>query len=405
MHVSARLTPLCGVLIIALAVAPAALADFPYNPPYDFDWDWAPDITVPDELISPLCGDVLEVAPAGWSLGDDCPESQWETPDRIVSTYGPRQQSDDFDFHRGLDFRTSEMEEDNEDEDEPIESARPVFAVADGELVEVEDDGDNGWLVVIAHRALGAYTRYKHLSEVDTNISGLSVNDSISAGQYLGMTGRSASGNHHLHFEVRKVTPDGDSSVTDEHTESSWQRNAVHPLRLVPYDTTGTTTTLSVSRDTGGTPVVDLTTDRWGVTRVAIDVCEDIGGDCDYPDPAPNSARNDGYFENAPFFDFEHSCYEYTHRGASRWSTFESGGGDECPYVSAHGSSYSGSYHLDEGNTSERTFNGVTTEVFGSSTQYHRIFDFDAVTTASDGCARATVTFVNGDAEQSTYCW
>ena len=392
------------VLMVALMAAAAAKADVPFNPPYDFNWDWTPAISTPNELISPLCGDVVEAEPEGWSLGDDCPQSQWDTPDRIVSTYGPRKQSDNFDFHRGLDFRTAKMELDNAHSN-AIEYSRPVFAVADGEFVEVEDDGNDGWLVVIAHRALGVYTRYKHLSEVDSNVSGLSQNASISAGQYLGKTGRSASGNHHLHFEVRSVTPDGDSSVTDEHIEASWKRNAVHPLRLVPYDTTGTTTTLSVSVDASGTPTADLTTTRWDVRRVSIDVCETVGGTCDYPDPAPNSARVDGYHQDPPFFDFEHSSYEYTHRGASRWSTFQSDGADECPYVSAHGTSYDGDLHLDEDNTSEHTFNGVTTEVFGSSTQYRRIFDFEEVVTASVGCARATVTFVNGDTVQDTHCW
>ncbi len=414
---SLRSLPL-GVLIV-LALASPALADFPYNPPYDFNWDWTPDVSAPSVKISSLCGDVVTAAPGGWSLGDDCPVSQWKTSDRIVSTYGPRKQADNFDFHRGVDFRSVEMELDNApdangnepDHNTPINNPRPVFAVADGEIVGVEFDADDGYLVIVGHRALGVYTRYKHLSWVDPNVSGLPQNSSIVAGQYLGQTGRSKSGNHHLHFEVRKVTPDGDSNVGDEHIEASWKRNAVHPLRFVPYAPPQNTTTLSVSLDANDNPTVDLDTDRWDVRRVYVKTCiwSAITKTCNFPFWIPGSVPVDGYYVHPPFTDFELSSYEYTHRGASWWPTFQTGGQDECPYVNdpdtPHGSSYDGDRHLDKADTTVHTFNGVKTEVFGSSTHYHRIFHFEQVPMWTSGCAIATVHFVNGDTAQANTCW
>jgi Peptidase family M23 len=411
--------PLCGLLLIAAWAAPQpAFADVPYNPPYDFDWTWTPEITAPAARISPLCADVVEVQPAGWVLGDNCPTSQWEEPDRIVSTYGPRRQGDDFDFHRGVDFRTVEMEADNDanggnpTHTTPIDNPRPVFAVAGGTLVDVDLDANEGYLVIVEHRDLGVYTRYKHLSSV-TPLLSKSPGDPIAAGEYLGLTGRSSSGNHHLHFEVRKVTPDGDTSHVDEQIEATWMRNAVHPLRFVPYDPSATTTTVTVSRDADDSPTVEVETTRWDLRRVFVTTCywNVATGTCHFPFFLPGSVAIDGYYVHPPFADFELANYEYTHRGESMWVTFQGGEADDCPYAgdpeTGHTAvdDYDGDRHLAEEDTTEHTFNGVTTEVFGSSTSYHRIFHFDAATKWTSGCAIATVTFVDGSTVQETFCW
>ena len=412
--------PLCGFLLIASSIAPLAFADDPYNPPYDFDWNWTPETSAPANLISPLCGDVVEVQPAGWTLGDGCPSSQWGLPDRIVSTYGPRKQDDDFDFHRGVDFRTIEMEADNAPDENgddpthttPIDNPRPVFATAAGSFVEVDYDSDDGYLVVVEHRALGVYTRYKHLSEIDSAILSLGQGDPVAAGRYLGLTGRSQSGNHHLHFEVRKVTPDGDTSHADEHTEATWMRNAIHPLRFVPYDPPKGTTTVTVTRDAGDSPTVDVDTDRWDLQRVFVTTCywSSTTNSCHFPFFLPGSVPIDGYYVNPPFTDFELANYQYTHRGASRWDDFQVGGVDECPFVSdpdtGHdGEDYDGDYHLAEENVTTHSFNGVTTDVFGSSTHYHRTFHFDSAMQWTSGCAFATVTFLDGTEVEEDLCW
>ncbi len=416
----ARISKLfCSIVLIVLPIASPALADVPYNPPYDFNWDWTPELSDPKAKVSPLCGDVVTAQPLGWSLGDDCPMSQWGKSDRIVSAYGPRKQGSSFDFHRGLDYRTVEMESDNDsdangnepDHETPIHHPRPVFAVTDGEFIGVEDGGDDGWLVIIAHRSRGIYTRYKHLSSVDPNVSGLPQHATIVAGQYLGQTGRSESGNHHLHFEVRKVTPDGDSDLDDERKEATWKRNAIHPMRLVPYSPPQNTTTVTVSLSAKNKPVVDLDTDRWDVRRVSLVTCiwNPTLNICNFPFWIPGSIPVDGYYINPPFTDFELTNYQYTHRGPSQWVNFQSGGQDECPYVNdpatAHGSDYDDTQHLDKSGTTVHTFNGVKTEVFGSSTHYHRTFTFEQAMMWSSGCAIATVHYVNGDTTQDNVCW
>jgi murein DD-endopeptidase MepM/ murein hydrolase activator NlpD len=415
--------PLCGLVLFVAGLAPqAALADDPYDPPYDFNRSWTPELGTPASKISPLCGDVYEVQPAGWSLGDDCPTSQWGVADRIVSTYGPRLQKDgndeNFDFHRGVDFRTVEMEADNDanggapDHTTPIANPRPVFAVAAGTLVDWDLDATEGYLVIVEHRDLGLYTRYKHLSSV-APILGKSPGDSIDAGEYLGLTGRSQSGNHHLHFEVRKVTADGDATHVDEQLEATWMRNAVHPLRFVPYDPSATTTTVTVTRDADDAPTVEVETGRFDLRRVFLSTCvwSSATATCNFPFVVPGNVPIDGYYVNPPFVDFELANYEYTHRGPSWWWTFQADAPDECPYAgdpeTGHTDldDYDGDRHLAEEDTTEHTFNGVTTEVFGSSTSYHRIFHFDAAPQWESGCAVATVTFVDGSFVQEDVCW
>ena len=64
-----------------------------------------------------------------------------------------------------------------------------------------------------------------HLSSAVVN-----VDDVVNKGDLIGYTGTSASGFAHLHFEIR------DAPAFDPF--SRWQRDAIHPLEVLPYQST-----------------------------------------------------------------------------------------------------------------------------------------------------------------------
>ena len=66
------------------------------------------------------------------------------------------------------------------------------------------------------------YSLYLH---VDAWV--VEAGEQVEKGQLLGYTGASGSGFEHLHFEVR--------SAPSLDPFSAWSRDAVHPMRLLPY--------------------------------------------------------------------------------------------------------------------------------------------------------------------------
>ncbi|GAA1179551.1 murein DD-endopeptidase MepM/ murein hydrolase activator NlpD [Kitasatospora gansuensis] len=87
-------------------------------------------------------------------------------------------------YHTGVDFRAS--------------TGTSVKAITSGTVVKAGNGGSYGNEVVVKH-ADGKYSEYAHLSSIS-----VSVGQSVSAGQQLGLSG--ATGNvtgPHLHFEVR----------------------------------------------------------------------------------------------------------------------------------------------------------------------------------------------------------
>ncbi|MER5864636.1 LysM peptidoglycan-binding domain-containing M23 family metallopeptidase [Kitasatospora sp. NPDC002040] len=87
-------------------------------------------------------------------------------------------------YHTGVDFRAS--------------TGTSVKAITAGTVVSAGNGGSYGNEVVVKH-ADGKYSEYAHLSSIS-----VSVGQSVSAGQQLGLSG--ATGNvtgPHLHFEVR----------------------------------------------------------------------------------------------------------------------------------------------------------------------------------------------------------
>ncbi len=154
-----------------------------------------------------------------------CPESTWTWPVasdpelglRLNDTFGPRIQSsaDRYDFHRGIDISRDE--------------GTPVFAVAAGEVtIAGEHESYQDMTIQVRHPlADGTFliAHYTHLSEVEAD---LEIGDRVEQGESLGRTGQGTSSYPHLHFELRA-----------SETGSSYQRNAVHPLGLLPYDNPG----------------------------------------------------------------------------------------------------------------------------------------------------------------------
>lgn len=74
----------------------------------------------------------------------------------------------------------------------------PVKSVAAGEIVEAGNGGAYGNNIVVKHKD-GTYTQYGHLNSI-----GVSVGQSVKAGQQIGLSGSSGnSSGPHLHFEAR----------------------------------------------------------------------------------------------------------------------------------------------------------------------------------------------------------
>lgn len=112
--------------------------------------------------------------------------SIWPTHGWLSSTMGNR--ADPFtgekDFHPGLDISADKGD--------------PVYATADGKVVNAAAAGNYGNLVILDH-GYGLETRYGHLSAFKVK-----VGESVKRGDLLGLvgaTGRATSS--HLHYEVR----------------------------------------------------------------------------------------------------------------------------------------------------------------------------------------------------------
>ena len=178
------------------------------------------------QMVWPLCGRISENPPPNWADPDGCPANRAGDPvfndAPLSSSYGPRplaSENNRYDFHRGVDIAT------------PI--GTPVFAVTDG-IVRTAGvhPSYSDPLVSIRHfrpgqsscSATGCYhSNYLHMSGWV-----VAKDQTVSKGQLIGYSGASgASGFEHLHFEVRNA-PASDPF-------SSWSRDAIHPLGVVPY--------------------------------------------------------------------------------------------------------------------------------------------------------------------------
>ena len=401
--VSIVLTVFAGEAHASCAMDPAWSAELPATtyPAVNHRW--------------PLCTGFRFLAP--WSEGDPC--LGIAKPDPIVSTYGPRIQAGQFDFHRGIDLRTDGMEQDNHSGCGLgcIPNKQPVFAVADGEVDEIEFKCKNGqpdgFRIQLKHSSPQGewYSRYVHLSSViplaqlsapvcpkrDKNFdfssgySGLAV----TGGAHMGYTGKSVSNNHHLHFAVYK---DEDKS-----------RSAVHPVRQLPAVTNPGSLKIKLTNLTP--PRVEVTSERLDVTRIELRaaVCAtDQVSSCRPFGPVQPCAGPKGYCEDPGFYDYELFNYQYSHRPGSCWTNASTGCYAGCPFSSIHPPdptttsgcpSYSSGVHIDDA-----SFNSVVVTPQPLGAVYEPTFEFVGVVLPSSGpftCTKAVVFTADGSTFES----
>lgn len=109
----------------------------------------------------------------------------------------------DYRTHRGVDFACS--------------VGTPVYAAADGVILEIDDDPMMGVTIGIEHSG-GAVTRYMGLSEDSLDVN--SIGDSVCCGQLIGSSGDTAliesAEEAHVHFEL---TVNGEAQDPSEYMD------------------------------------------------------------------------------------------------------------------------------------------------------------------------------------------
>lgn len=344
----------------------------------------------------PLCGRITENPPTGWQDSHGCPALRFGdarySDHPLSSTFGPRplySENTRYDFHRGLDIATP--------------TGTPFFAVSDG-LVQIAgvSTSYSDPLVKLRHyrpayqdcAPLGCYhSLYLHISNWV-----VTAGETVEKGQLLGYTGASGSGFQHLHFEIRNA-PSFDAW-------SSWSRDAIHALRVLPYSSDREVSfSLDASGLSGddGNPQLSLTllTPRFDLLAVDVEVLDrklrPIPQAGDVPD-------KNGYPIHPPYFDMEWRNFIYSHKNSSAfpWSSFGTGGANECPYHAQHGNSYDASLHLDAqdpDNYMVGQFNGVRVHTLRYWPSNERDYEIGLEFTALQGdaaCLEVTASFVTG---------
>ncbi len=364
-----------------------------FEPVFANDYDPLP--------VWPLCGRITENPPPGWQPSDGCPEDRFghtgfsDAP--FSSTFGPRplaSEGNRYDFHRGMDIAT------------PLNT--PIFAIADGIVQSAGPHPSYSDPMI----------RLRHFRPGETGCSGpgcynslyLHVNgwvvgedEAVQKGQLIGYTGASgASGFQHLHFEIR------DAPGFDPF--SSWSRDAVHPLGVLPYDVPNNTSisfgTVDNSNPNAVTAEVTVTSNRYDLVRVEMTVFDQNLQVVEQPGNTPNIL---GYDVLPPFFDMEAANFQYSHKNSSSfpWASFSAGGVNECPYHQDHGPSYNANVHLDAQHPldfHQGLFNGVhiTTTKYWPNSDYWVKLDFLQLQGPAQ-CIEATATFASGDTTVSQW--
>ena len=340
----------------------------------------------------PLCGRITEQSPPGWTEGDGCPGERFGSTsfsdEPLSSTFGPRplySGENRYDFHRGVDIAT------------PV--GTPFFAVTSGTVqIAGPDAAYSDPLVRVRHFRPGHqacepegcyYSLYLHISAWVVEAGA-----EVRKGQLLGYTGASSSGFEHLHFEVR------DAPSFDPW--SAWSRDAVHPLRLLPYSPAGESLAASILPVPGGGPhSLTLLTRRYDLLSVDVEVLDRKLWPVHQPGDEPGQS---GYHVHPPFFDMEVFNFQFSHKDSAvfPWERFGPGGASECPFHADHGASYSPHVHLDAQDPADYRrglFNGIgvrTLRYWPSDEREYEIgLDFLALH-GGVGCLEVTATFASG---------
>lgn len=353
--------------------------------------------------VWPLCGRITGSPPEGWSPEDGCPAERAGDPAfsdaPLSSTFGPRPLASDsnrYDFHRGVDIAT------------PI--GTPIFAITDGVVQFAGDSPSYGDPVIrIRHfrpgtsscAGAGCYeSQYLHVGDWV-----VAEDESVVRGQLIGHTGASsATGFEHLHFEIR------DAPAFDPY--SAWSRDAVHPLRAVPYEAPNETSITFHSVDTTivDATVADLTVEsnRYDLVAVRLLVRDALGSPIPQPGDTPDAR---GYNVLPAGFDYEATNFQYSHKDsvAFPWSSFQAGGDHECPYAAEHGGAYDAAVHVDAQDPLDAhvgLFNGVrvrTAKYWPSDTHAYEVRLELLALQGSVACIEATAVFATGATTTSSW--
>jgi murein DD-endopeptidase MepM/ murein hydrolase activator NlpD len=357
--------------------------------------------TDPD-AIWPLCGRIAESPPPGWNDTDGCPADRFGdaaySDEPLSSTFGPRplaSENNRYDFHRGVDIATP--------------TGTPFFAISDGVVrIAGNHSSYSDPLVSVRHfrdgeancPGQGCYqSYYMHISQWVVN-----KDDTVVRGQLLGYTGASSSGFQHIHFEVR------DAPAFDPY--SSWSRDSIHPLGVVPYQAPNETSIVFNAVDAGDpkavTADITVTSNRFDLVYLGLNLIDANGQDIPQDGSTPDA---NGYFVLPPFFDLEEANFQFSHKNSSTypWESFGAGGNEECPYHGDHGVSYSAHVHLDAQHPDdyhEGLFNGLhvrTQKYWPSDVDDYRVdLEFLALQ-GQPACIEATALFAAGNS--STAKW
>ena len=317
------MTPRTSILVLTFFLVALVAASFPCTAQtsYDSNPAW------------PLCGNYYLTAPSTWDPAvTGCPDTRWGMPDLINDTYGPRLRSGKYDWHRGLDLHT-----DGED-------GRPTFAITCGKVKTV-DDVYNGTVVVEhypnytcktdgtddvfprCHKIGGCYyARYRHLASVEVD-----EGDLVTKGQLVGTTGRNvdsttdpdwADAYPHLHFEIRDYQG-------GPNYYARGQREAIHPLKVLPYDDTGAdgivlTITDFTSSSTGSSSaevLASMANDFEELDLVRVDLALYVNGTLvPWTNSGASYTTPDGeaYALDPPFFDMQLWSRQFNYTDTSK---------------------------------------------------------------------------------------
>lgn len=139
-----------------------------------------------------------------WPLArTDAPDA-----DLVTSPYGPRDQSDDYDFHAGMDLPTPEGTK-----------VRAIHAgVVERTTVDNDSRGPGKW-VLVDHGG-GEKVAYLHLSKIS-----VSEGAEVVAGQTLGRSGSTGARSPHLHLNYMAGIEGG----------GSFEALSRNPLEILPH--------------------------------------------------------------------------------------------------------------------------------------------------------------------------
>jgi len=373
-----------------------------------------PPPAVKREFLWPLCGHITQRPPVSWQATDGCPDNRWNedfSDFPLSSTFGPRQKASEsfrYDFHRGIDI--------------PTPSGTPIFAVKAGLVTRAGNNPqfvDMG--VTLQHYDSNSidcdasaciHSLYIHMSDVVV-IEG----QQVEKGELLGYSGTTPLGIDHLHFEIRQSPGQHDPL-------SAWQRDAVHPFRVLPLqernqiDYTigfsnvllGNNSELSFTTTISSNDAQTLAFVRQEINVFEIQADNSLVQIAQTGDEGVSNLTPEGipYYVNPSWYDLELVNQQFTYKDSQLfpWTSFSSGGVYESPYSDLMPDIYTPNIHLDQAtsvDTKIGEFNGkvISPEKFSTSADRYglaiRYTNLLGVSEFSNLCLRARALDAKGN--------